>query len=246
MRSYATALLSFLEHPQVQTPAIPTAHVTPFKRMRTPLSTVTSPTALPQMTELVQCPSMIPVLKMLLTPTSATAFLIMASTKLTCQPLLLSTLSILRIVEIVCIFTRLNSHMHLILLTLQQPQLKRNPNKTKDYFHQEFSQQRHGTPYYEFPAHYGPARTYNTNTDTDNIPVYSHRHFKQHYGQARNYDSSAVTDDIRLPPPVHQKLCCQRHQEQENYLFFSATLFFKQQGRSFYQLQPIEYFLEHF
>jgi hypothetical protein len=33
--------------------------------------------------------------------------------------MLVSTLSVLRIVEIVCICTHLNSHVHLILLTLQ-------------------------------------------------------------------------------------------------------------------------------
>ncbi len=69
-----------------------------------------------------------PKTKMSLTSTSTTTFPTMASTLLTCQPLLLSTLSVLRIVEIVCICTHLKSHMHLILLT---PQLQMEPKQNQ-------------------------------------------------------------------------------------------------------------------
>ena len=51
----------------------------PLTRMRTQSSTVTSSTAPPQLTELVQCPSVTPMPKMPLTPTSTTTFPIMAS-----------------------------------------------------------------------------------------------------------------------------------------------------------------------
>jgi hypothetical protein len=51
----------------------------PLTRMRTQSFTVTSSTAPPQLTELVQCPSVTPMPKMPLTPTSTTTFPIMAS-----------------------------------------------------------------------------------------------------------------------------------------------------------------------
>jgi hypothetical protein len=59
-RSYAMALSSYQEHPQVQTPAVPPALQPPLTRMRMPSSMVTSPTAPPQPTELVRCPSVTP------------------------------------------------------------------------------------------------------------------------------------------------------------------------------------------
>jgi hypothetical protein len=171
-RSFATALSSYQEHPQVQTPAVPAALLPPLTRLRTPSSTVMSPTAPPQLKKLVQCPSVIRVLKMLLTPTSLTTFPIMASTLLTCKLLLLSTLRILRRVEIVCICTRLNSHEHSII-----PNLRRNPNKINDgNIHQDILRQRHGIHYNKFPTHYRPARTYASSTDTDNIPACPHGH----------------------------------------------------------------------
>ena len=73
------AHLSYLEHPQVQTLAVPSALQHPLTRMRMPLSTVTNPTATPQLTELIRRPSMTPVPKMPLTSTSKTTFPIMVS-----------------------------------------------------------------------------------------------------------------------------------------------------------------------
>jgi hypothetical protein len=93
-------------------------------------------------------------------------------TVITCQPLLLSALTILRIVELVCICMCQNSHVHLILLTLQ---LQTVPEQTNDGdFHQDISRQKHGIPFYKFPTHHGPARISNSSVDTDNIPAYPH------------------------------------------------------------------------
>jgi hypothetical protein len=61
----------------------------------------------------------------------------------------------------VCICTCLNSHVHLILLTIK---LQTEPEQNSS----RIARQRRGIPYYEFPTHYAqPARNHDYSADTD-------------------------------------------------------------------------------